>query len=177
MKQNHFMWASMMPTAWVMRLATIFGAGYFKWGPGTVGSAIGILWYVTVFTSVGDIAYLVILAATLYFSAGICGEAAARMGKKDPGSVILDEFVVMPICYIGLDAWMDAGKAWLILPLGFILFRIFDITKPWLIGKLDQIEGGWGILLDDVGAAIATSIIMHLLFTLGLIRFFGVSLI
>lgn len=154
-----------------MRLATLFGAGNVKYAPGTVGSALGILWYVTVFVSATGLSYLLLLLTSLYFAAGLCGEAASRMGKKDPGSVILDEFVAMPICYIGLDSWMNKGYAWLVIPLGFGFFRLFDITKPLFIGQLDKIEGGWGILLDDVGAAIVTCLCLHLIFSFGLLEY------
>lgn len=170
MRLDHFVWASLMPTHWVMRLAILFGAGNVKYAPGTIGSLLGVLWYVTVFTSATELSYLLILLVSFYFAAGICGEAALRMGKKDPGSVILDEFVVMPLCYMGLDQWIHNGKAWLIIPIGFVIFRLLDITKPLFIGRLDQIEGGWGILLDDVGAALVTCLFLHLLFSFGLIE-------
>jgi len=170
MKVDHFLWASLIPTPWVMRFATLFGAGNFKYGPGTIGSLLGILWYITIFTSASGLLHLVFLLVTLYLAAGICGEAASRMGEKDPGSVILDEFVVIPICFLGLDEWIVGGNAWLILLCGFALFRFFDITKPFFIGRLDRIEGGWGILLDDVGAAVVTCVCLQALFRYDLIQ-------
>lgn len=166
MKVDHFLWASLIPTPWIMRFATLFGAGNVKVGPGTVGSLLGIFWYITIFTSASGLMHLVILLGTLYLAAGICGEAANRMGQKDPGSVILDEFVVIPICFLGMDHVMLQGDAWWMLLLGFALFRLFDITKPLFIGRLDQIEGGWGILLDDVAAALVTCLCLH-----GVVRF------
>jgi phosphatidylglycerophosphatase A len=84
--------------------------------------------------------------------------------------VILDEFVVMPICFLGLDSWILGGQAWLVLLLGFLLFRLFDISKPFFIGQLDKIDGGWGILLDDVAAALVTCVCLHGLFTLGMLE-------
>jgi phosphatidylglycerophosphatase A len=165
--RHHFLWARMMPGHWVINLATLFGAGKVRWAPGTVGAAIGVLWYVTVFASSSGVFLLLFLLASLYFAAGICGEAALRLGKKDPGEVILDEAVVMPICFLGLDPWIHGGYAWAIIPLGFGLFRLFDITKPWLIRRLERMEGGWGILMDDVGAAAVTCVILHLLFSTG----------
>ncbi len=170
MKVDHFLWASLIPTPWVMRFATLFGAGNFKYGPGTIGSILGILWYVTIFTSTSGLLHLIFLLVTLYLAAGICGEAATRMGIKDPGSVILDEFVVIPICFLGLDDRIMQGNAWLMLLVGFALFRLFDITKPSFIGRLDKIEGGWGILLDDVGAAVVTCVCLHVLFQYQLIE-------
>ena len=144
--------------------------GNFKYGPGTIGALLGIFWYITIFTSASGLMHLLILVVTLYLAAGVCGEAATRMGIKDPGSVILDEFVVMPICFLGLDAEIMYGKAWLILLVGFALFRLFDISKPFFIGRLDKIEGGWGILLDDVGAALVTCVCLHGLFTFDLLE-------
>ena len=109
----------LIPTPWVLRFATLFGAGNFKYGPGTIGSLLGILWYITIFTSASGFMHLVFLLVTLYLAAGICGEAASRMGVKDPGSVILDEFVVIPICFLGLDEWILKGNAWVVLLAGF----------------------------------------------------------
>jgi phosphatidylglycerophosphatase A len=165
----HFLWAAAIPSNWLFRLATLFGAGNARWAPGTVGSVLGLIWYVTVFTSAHGFLYVLLMAASLYFAAGICGEAASRMQQKDPKSVILDEFVAIPVCFMGLDQWVFGANAWLVLLLGFGLFRLFDITKPLFIGRLDKIEGGWGILLDDVAAAIVTCFLLHMFFTFGLL--------
>jgi phosphatidylglycerophosphatase A len=170
MRGLHFLWAAAIPTVWLIRLATLFGAGNFRWGPGTVGSALGLIWYVTFFTSAHGLLYIIFLAGSLYLAAGVCGETAVRMQEKDPKSVILDEFVAIPICFIGLDPWVYSSQAWLLLLMGFTFFRIFDISKPLFIGRLDRIDGGWGILLDDVAAALVTCLLLHCFFTFGLLE-------
>jgi phosphatidylglycerophosphatase A len=166
------LWARLLPDAWVHGLATVWGAGNVPKAPGTVGAAIGVVWYVTVFVTAPTWLYWALLVISLFAAAGICGESAARLGKKDPGEVILDEVVVMPLCFMGFDSWYDRGHAWWILLLGFALFRLFDITKPGLIGRMDRMEGGWGILLDDVAAALATCAVMHLILSTGWIERF-----
>jgi phosphatidylglycerophosphatase A len=109
----------------------------------------------------------------------ICTTAERTLGRKDPGSVVLDEIVAMPLCYSGwvLDAWIGTGRwssetllsqphAWLILGAGFVAFRCLDILKPWPIRAVQSLPGGWGVVLDDVLAAVATAPIVHLLILL-----------
>lgn len=163
MKREAFRWVRPISDPWVLGLATLFGAGYVKYGPGTVGSVVGIFWFLLIATIPSLWGYWIVLLLSLYIAAALCGEAATRIGKKDPGSVILDEFVAIPICFIGLEQQVFHQNGWILLLAGFALFRLFDITKPWLIGCLDRIEGGWGILLDDVGAALITCVCLHLL--------------
>ncbi len=166
-KIGNFFWASLIPKHWVLGLATLGGVGRSKYAPGTLGSLLGILWWVTVFTSVHGISYLILMVLSLYFTAGICEEAAMRIGKKDPSEVILDEFVAIPLCFVSVEVYFEAVQPWIILLLGFGLFRLFDIWKPFPISRLDKIEGGWGILLDDVGAALISCVILHLLLGFG----------
>ena len=101
----------------------------------------------------------------IWFAVGICGEAEFRLGKRDPGEIVLDEFVVMPLCFIGwpmiaavLPGW---AEPWVVYGAAFALFRFFDITKPLGIAKLQDLTGGWGVVIDDVAAALATCGTMH----------------
>jgi phosphatidylglycerophosphatase A len=102
----------------------------------------------------------------IWFAVGICGEAEFRLGKRDPGEIVLDEFVVMPLCFIGwptiaavLPGW---AAPWLIYIAAFGLFRLFDITKPLGITKLQDLPGGWGVVFDDVAAALAACATLHI---------------
>jgi phosphatidylglycerophosphatase A len=79
--------------------------------------------------------------------------------------VILDEFTAMPLCFLGwpalagmLPSW---AAPWAVFVAGFLLFRLFDITKPLGIHKLQDLPGGWGIVVDDVAAALATCAVLH----------------
>ena len=165
MKRDEFAWVAFVPDSLVVGFAKLFGAGNFSYGPGTIGSMLGIPWFFLLAAIPWQPGFWIILLLSLYFSAAFCGRAAGILGMKDPGSVILDEFVAIPICFIGLREYVFSDVGWSVVLLGFGFFRLFDITKPWLIGCLDRIEGGWGILLDDVGAAIATCASLHILYS------------
>jgi phosphatidylglycerophosphatase A len=91
-----------------------------------------------------------------YLAVGLCGEAEVRLGKQDPGEVILDEFVAMPLCFLGWPALVATGwPVWAIYAAGFGLFRFFDILKPLGISRLQGLPGGWGVVVDDLAAALA----------------------
>ena len=99
--------------------------------------------------------------ASCYFAVGICGEAEKRMKKVDPGCVILDEVVAMPICMLGLKSFIAMGHGPYVLLGTFLVFRFFDILKPLGIKKLQRYYGGFGVVIDDVAAAVATCIVMN----------------
>ena len=103
---------------------------------------------------------LVVLAGIL-----ICGVAAAIIGKKDPQEVNLDEFVAMPLVYLfnpmGFAMHGGTKSGLLFILLGFLLFRLFDITKPFGIRALEKLPGGLGVVLDDVMAAIYANLVLH----------------
>lgn len=141
----------------IVQIATLGPLGRLK-APGTWGSAAGLLWWALL----GRLAHqkgwyhefifdsLVVLMAIL-----LCGVAAAFIGKKDPPEVILDEFAAMPLVFLFNPYVYGGGKsALLFILLGFLLFRLFDITKPFGIKALEKLPGGFGIVLDDVMAAI-----------------------
>lgn len=89
-----------------------------------------------------------------YWAVGICGEAELRLGKVDPGEVILDEYVAMPLCFLGWSELTLTWPAWAVLLAGFALFRFFDILKPLGIARLQNLPSGWGVVLDDLAAAL-----------------------
>ena len=76
--------------------------------------------------------------------------------------MILDEFVVVPLCFLGWPALAAVVPAWVVFVLGFALFRLFDITKPFGIYSLQDLPGGWGVVVDDVAAALAACVVLHL---------------
>ena len=159
-----FRWSQFIPSDTVIKLATLGPVGHWGKAPGTNGTFAGLLWYTVAFHHLSPVAYGILLLATLYVGVVLCGEAEVRMMKRDPGEVILDEFTAIPICFIGLqrtlfhlDEW-----AWTLILAGFLLFRFFDILKPLGIKKLQDLPGGWGVMLDDIAAAVATCICLHL---------------
>jgi len=137
-------------------LAFGFGAGLSPVAPGTVGSLLGVgLAWLTRDLGLalqGGIAVAVILAGIW-----ICGESARRIGVHDHGGIVWDEIAGM---YVTLLVAPPTITAWL---LGFALFRVFDIAKPWPIRDLDhRLRGGIGIMLDDLAAALYALILLAL---------------
>ncbi len=145
-------------------MATLGPVGLRMRAPGTWGSAAGLLFFAVCFYPLGIVESLVAIAALAYFAVGVCGEAEIRLGKHDPGEVILDEFVAMPLCFLGWPMIIGPGLVpFLGLMLaGFALFRFYDIKKPLVINSLQDLPGGWGIVLDDTAAALATCATLHL---------------
>lgn len=160
-----YRWAQFLPTPVITGLATLGPLGYMTKAPGTLGSVAGLLWYTAVFHFASPMAFLLLLAVTLYLAAAICGEAETRLFKRDPGEVILDEFVCVPVCFIGLQGVIQSWgvKAWILLLAGFLLFRLFDIIKPFGINRLQKLPGGVGVVADDFAAALATCACLHAL--------------
>lgn len=155
-------WARYWPDKVVVNLATIGSLGNFK-APGTWGSVMGVVFYVVFVSHLSEFAAALLLAVASYFAIGICGEAEKRLKKVDPGEIILDEFVAMPMCFLGLSGLVDANPAqfFVILAAGFALFRFFDILKPLGIKKLQRYHGGFGVVVDDVAAALIVAVIMN----------------
>lgn len=156
------LWPRFLPTAWVLACATLGPVGRIRKAPGTWGSVAGLLYFTTLFAGrIGDAGLILFSVAGAYFSVALCGEAEFRLGQRDPGKVVLDEFVAMPLCFIGWTRWTDAAPNWAIFLTGFALFRLFDIVKPLGISKLQELPGGWGVTLDDTAAALAACATMH----------------
>ncbi len=161
--KDYFPWTKLLPTPVVVHVATLGPLGTRFKAPGTIGSVAGIIWYTLVFHYASPFAYLILLLLTLYVGTGICGEAEQRLRKRDPGEVILDEFVVIPVCFLGLQGVIAGlgGWAWVLMLAGFGLFRLFDILKPFGISKLQDLPGGYGVMADDLAAAVVTCILLH----------------
>lgn len=157
-------WPRFLPTRWVINLATVGPVGRVRRGPGTAGSVVGLLSFIVFFAGWPWWAVVLGTLPTLYLAVAICGEAEFRLGQRDPGSVVLDEVVVMPLCFLGWTAlptvWVVDGR-WAIFIGGFALFRLFDIAKPLGIGRLQSLPGGWGVVADDLAAALATCATLH----------------
>jgi phosphatidylglycerophosphatase A len=155
-------WPRFLPTTWVVSCATLGPVGRARKAPGTWGSVAGLLYFTTFFAErIGDVGLMLFSFVGLYFSVAICGEAEFRLGERDPGKVVLDEFVAMPLCFIGWTRFADVAPNWAVFLTGFALFRLYDISKPLGIKKLQDLPGGWGVTIDDTAAALATCLTMH----------------
>lgn len=136
-------------------LATTLGTGYFPFAPGTVGA----LFLVIVYYFLPPLAPEVFLLLTLFLF--IIGVWAATETEKsyghDASQINLDEVVGMLLTLFLVE------KTFLALILGFVLFRFFDIVKPFPINKLQDLPRGWGVMLDDVLAGIYGNLLLHLI--------------
>ncbi len=144
-------------------IATLGPLGRLR-APGTWGSAAGLLWWALVVRlahAKGLHHEFIFDSLVVLLAIVCCGVAAVMLGKKDPSEVILDEFAAMPLVFL-FNPYVYGGKSSLLLILlGFLLFRLFDITKPFGIKALEKLPGGFGIVLDDVMAAIYANLVLH----------------
>lgn len=136
-------------------LAFGFGSGIAPKAPGTAGTAVGVLLYL-LFPQMPWFAYLALLVVSFLAGIWICGKTSEDLGVHDHGGIVWDEFV---------GYWITmfmAPAGWLWIVIGFLLFRLFDIVKPWPIKWIDQqIHGGIGIMLDDVIAGIMAALCLQ----------------
>ncbi|MEY4690697.1 MAG: hypothetical protein RIT19_1022 [Verrucomicrobiota bacterium] len=151
-------------------LAEGFGSGRLHPGPGTWGSLVGCGWTLVLLVLpvwTGAIAMI----GAIVLAVPVCSRAEALIGKPDPGSVVLDEIVAVPLALLPLKAGellglipsqkltggADAIPWWLA---AFALFRLLDITKPGPVGALQHLPRGWGIVMDDVAAGLITGLLL-----------------
>ena len=139
-----------------MIIATGFYSGYLPFAPGTWGSAVGLLLYYFLFSRLSTGMYCLVIAALLIVGIFAAGSAEKIINNKDPGPVVIDEIVGMLITLIAAPSNHSMRV------LGFLLFRFFDIVKPFPIRWLDtKIQGGVGIMLDDVVAGIYSFLVLQ----------------
>jgi phosphatidylglycerophosphatase A len=136
-------------------LAFGFGSGLSPKAPGTVGTVAAIpLWWLLAQLPLQS--YLLIVALAAIVGIVICGRAAEKLGVHDHGGIVWDEFVGFWIAMAALPV------TWNSLLFGFVLFRLFDIFKPWPISWLDKkVSGGFGIMIDDVIAGLAAAAVIY----------------
>jgi len=129
-------------------LALGFGSGLAPKAPGTLGTLVAVPLFLLL-QNLSLWGYLLMLLATFLLGVWLCGVTARNLGVHDHPGIVWDEFVG----YWLTMAAVPAGWQWLLL--GFCLFRIFDIAKPWPIRLVDRrIGGGFGIMFDDVLAGV-----------------------
>ncbi len=152
---------------WATMVATFFGVGRLKPGPGTWGSlATVILWALASSRiPVASRTWATIIAAAAVTAVGIpaATRVARASGRKDPQFVVVDEVAGQLVALIAVPL------AWKTFLVGFILFRVFDMWKPFPIRRLERLPEGTGIVVDDLGAGLYALAIMHLLLHFGLL--------
>ena len=136
-------------------VATSGGAGYFPIAPGTVGSAVGVVIYVL--TRGWPLAWQVALVAAVSIAGMWAGSAAERhFGREDPGQVVIDEVAGQLVTLLATGAGVGG------MVLGFFVFRILDIIKPWPARGFEQLPGGLGIMADDLMVAVYGNLLVRL---------------
>lgn len=141
-------------------LALGFGSGLLKPAPGTWGTLAAIPVYLLVLQIPGLTlwSYLGITVVAFVFGIYLCGKTARDVGVHDHGAIVWDELVGLMVSMIAVPPTL------LNVLLGFLLFRFFDILKPWPIKALDlSVHGGFGIMIDDVIAGVIACGILHLM--------------
>ncbi|WP_214000176.1 phosphatidylglycerophosphatase A [Arsukibacterium sp.] len=143
---------------WQHLLALGFGAGLAPRAPGTFGTLVAIP-FIIGFASLGVVWYLAFLLAGAVLGIYICGKTARDVGEHDHGAIVWDEVIGYALAMLLVPITAQS------LLIGFLLFRFFDILKPWPIRWFDKrVHGGLGIMLDDLLAAVPVWLILQLLF-------------
>ena len=139
-------------------LALGFGSGLVPVAPGTAGTVVGVL-IDPLLRPLGLELRILVVAVMAVAGVWICGASARRLGVHDHPAIVWDEIVG----YLALMLLLPAGWTWALL--GFAVFRLFDIWKPWPIRQLDHaVGGGLGIMLDDIAAAAWGALVLAALF-------------
>jgi phosphatidylglycerophosphatase A len=154
--------------SWASFIATFFGIGYLRPGPGTWASAVTTLLWAALAHEIPPLLRMpiAIVLAVLVVLIGIpaATQVARGLGQKDPPIVVIDEVAGQLIALIAVPL------AWPTFLAGFITFRAFDILKPSPVQYLEAIPGGAGIVLDDLAAGLYALGTVHLLLHFGLLR-------
>jgi phosphatidylglycerophosphatase A len=144
-------------------IASGLGSGYSPVAPGTAGSVVGVIIAILFITLSGlniFSGFIYTLTTAVIFAIGVwsAGRAEVIYGEKDCGKIVIDEIAGMLVTlYLVPFDWR-----WLLA--GFLLFRLFDIVKPFPARRIDQrVKGGWGVMLDDIAAGIYANISLQIL--------------
>lgn len=134
-------------------LASGFGLGFSPFASGTVGSLPGIplAYLVHMCPSLpGQILFCALLVLVAVY---VCDVAEKEYGKKDDGRIVADEYMLLPICTLGVPMHLDLPKQLLVWAVVFGVARFFDILKPPPARGLQSVKGGMGIVIDDLFAS------------------------
>ncbi|NBV23536.1 MAG: hypothetical protein EBS05_16655 [Proteobacteria bacterium] len=156
----------------VLWIAQGFGAGRLKPGPGTWGSVVGLVWFAILVQTGSLWSFFGSILISIPFSVWVCGLAEKVLRQKDPGSVVMDEIIAIPLCFSAwvLNQFHATGQVpsasyffsenhWLGVIGIFAAFRLFDIWKPWPVRQSQSLPGGWGVTVDDLLAALYVNLV------------------
>jgi phosphatidylglycerophosphatase A len=145
----------------VIWLAEGFGVGKLPFAPGTFASLVGLGWIWVLLLPQNVWLYLAGIVGGFFFAVWVGGKAERILDRKDPANIVIDEIVAIPLGYLpfifmtgsGLGIF-DPWSKWIAV---FLLFRFFDIAKPYPVGISQRLRGGWGLVVDDMLAALYTA--------------------
>jgi phosphatidylglycerophosphatase A len=145
-------------TSLALAIATVLGVGRVPFAPGTFGSAAGLLIWAAISGSwIAQAAAIVVVFVAGTWSGGI---AERHYGATDPGAVVIDEVLGMLVTlFLNPVGWTGAL-------VGFLLFRVFDVIKPYPANRLERLHGGLGIMSDDAMAAVYANMLLRILIAL-----------
>ncbi|HEX9369200.1 MAG TPA: phosphatidylglycerophosphatase A [Vicinamibacterales bacterium] len=138
-------------------LATVGYCGYFPIAPGTVGSAAGLVVYLLVWWTRSPILEAGLIAVTFAVGTWAATHAERYFGGIDPGPVVIDEVLGMLVTLAFIPVGWSGALA------GFVIFRVFDVIKPYPANRLETFHGGFGIMADDAMAGIYANLVLRLL--------------
>ena len=153
----------------ILWLAQGFGSGRAPVAPGTFGSVVGLGWLAILLLGQSWWILGCGIAVSIIVSVWLCGEGEKIMNQKDPGPVVMDEIIAMPLCFVAWLAMIHPTlpspveffkNHWPVVLVVFVLFRLFDIWKPWPVRQSQSLRGGLGITIDDVLAAVYVNLVM-----------------
>ncbi|MCA9211684.1 MAG: phosphatidylglycerophosphatase A [Planctomycetales bacterium] len=140
--------------------------GFFPIMPGTVGSLWGIplAWWLSRFPIAAQLGFI---AAAILIGIPLCTIAAKRIGRKDPGCIVWDEIATVPVTFLFVPA-AQMSNGWVLLA-GFVLHRVFDISKPPPARQLERLPDGLGIMIDDCVAGVYSCAVLHAALHFGIV--------
>ena len=141
------------------QLATFFGIGRIPLASGTVASAAALLLGVLL-VPLGWQAIAAVAVVTAAVGVWACDRHACALGVCDPSECVLDEVAGQWIALIPV-AFYARPFDWRPYALSFVLFRLFDVAKPWPLTAAERLPGGWGVMADDVVAGLLTAVLVY----------------
>ena len=169
-----------MASRLILWLAQGFCVGKIPVAPGTFGSVVGLIWFWILLLPKSPLVFLIGTVAGIFLSVWLCGAGEKILKQRDPGSIVMDEIIAIPICFgswlailffqkgvwPGPEYFFTGKNLWMTLGV-FVLFRLFDVAKPWPVKQSQNLPGGWGVTMDDVLAAVYVNAVVLVILQIG----------
>ncbi|MGR3984363.1 MAG: phosphatidylglycerophosphatase A [Gammaproteobacteria bacterium] len=133
-----------------------FGSGLSPWAPGTFGTLAALPFFFALH-ALGAAAYFLAVLAAFFIGIRMCARTAESLGHHDHSAIVWDEMVGLWVTLFLIP------PSWSAVLAGFVLFRLFDVVKPWPIRQSERLGGGAGIMLDDLLAGLLANLVLRLM--------------